>query len=359
MALMRPRERVLAALHHQQPDRVPLFYRATEEVTDCLIRHFGAAGLDDVLELLHVDFRFIQTPYIGPPRVPDAKGVIVDYWGIPRRRVHTATGSYMEPVCYPLAEARTPAEVRAHPWPKVEWFDFSAVREQMTRYTEYATMPAAGIGCDSPLGIMPELRGMENLLIDLVERREMFRAIVAEMMRFRREYLRAFLPHARGLIFLRVGEDFGSQHGLLFSPRIWDECIRPYFVELVQQAHKHGIYLYLHSCGAVRDLIPRLIAVGVDVLDPLQVGARGMEPAALKREFGARLTFCGGVDLQRLLSRGKPDDVRAGVRDLIRVMAPGGGFILGPTHNLQTDVPIGNIIAMYEAGVSFGTYVYG
>jgi uroporphyrinogen decarboxylase len=345
----RPVDRVLSAVRHQESDRVPRFYRATAGVTQRLTAHFGVSDLNGLLEKLRVDFRFIETPYIGPFMTPDAEGRWTDIWGVPRRTVATATGSYAEAAYYPLADARTPADIRAHRWPETNWFDFTTVREQMKRHANYATMPAGGIACDSPLSILPELRGMEELMIDLVERREMFQAAVGEMMRVRREFLRAFLPHAKGLTFMRVGEDFGSQNGLLFSPRVWDECVRPYFRELVKQAHSHGSLFYLHSCGGIRDLIPRLIAEGVDVLDPVQVRATGMEPAGLKRDFGDRIAFCGGVDLQQLLSRGTPEEVSREVKSLIRIMSPGGGYILGPTHNLQSDVATSNIEAMYVA----------
>ena len=114
-------------------------------------------------------------------------------------------------------------------------------------------------------------------------------------------------------------------------------------------AKAHGAYYYHHCCGAVRELIPLLIEAGVDVLDPIQVKAAGMEPAALKADFGERLCLSGGVDEQELLPNGTPAQVRAGVRALLDVMAPGGGYFVGPTHNFQSDIPTANIVAMYEA----------
>jgi uroporphyrinogen decarboxylase len=149
--------------------------------------------------------------------------------------------------------------------------------------------------------------------------------------------------------FFRVGDDFGTQRGLLFGIEQFEQFARPRLERLTAIPKWHGSRYYHHSCGAIRELIPRLIDLGVDVIDPIQVKARGMVPAELKREFGDRVCFSGGVDEQELLPRGTPDDVRRRVRELIEVMAPGGGFFIGPTHNFQADIPTENIVAMYDA----------
>ena len=135
----------------------------------------------------------------------------------------------------------------------------------------------------------------------------------------------------------------------MIGPTQWRELIQPALKELSDIAHAHEACFYLHSCGAVRDLIPDLIETGVDVLDPLQIKAAGMDPVALKREYGDRICFSGGVDEQELLPRGTPADVKAGVHRLLDTMAPGGRFFIGPTHNFQDDIPTENIVAMYEA----------
>jgi len=149
--------------------------------------------------------------------------------------------------------------------------------------------------------------------------------------------------------FFRVGDDFGTQRGLLIGPDLWRKSLQPSLVAMADVAKRHGALYYHHSCGAIRELLDDLIETGVDVIDPVQVGARGMVPAALKAAFGDRICFSGGVDEQSLLPRGSPDDVRAGVFKLLDDMARGGGFFIGPTHNLQDDIPTENILAMYEA----------
>jgi uroporphyrinogen decarboxylase len=118
---------------------------------------------------------------------------------------------------------------------------------------------------------------------------------------------------------------------------------------MADTAKKYGAHYYQHSCGAIRDLIPSFIEAGVEVIDPLQVRASGMNPEELKKEFGQLVTFSGGIDEQELLPHGTPEMVRAEVRRMISIMAPGGGYFIGPTHNFQDDIPTENILAMYEA----------
>ena len=139
--------------------------------------------------------------------------------------------------------------------------------------------------------------------------------------------------------FFRIGDDYGSQRNLIVGPRQWRKCVQPALKSLKAIAAKHAAFYYHHSCGAIRKLIPDLIEAGVDVLDPVQVGAAGMVPAELKAEFGDRLVFSGGVDETELLPKGSPEDVRAGVIHLLNAMARGGGFFIGPTHNFQDDIP--------------------
>ncbi|MCX5637996.1 MAG: uroporphyrinogen-III decarboxylase, partial [Planctomycetota bacterium] len=149
--------------------------------------------------------------------------------------------------------------------------------------------------------------------------------------------------------FFRIGDDFGTQNSLVMSPRMFRDIIKPALKAMADTAKKYGAYYYHHSCGAVRELIPDLIETGVDVLDPIQVQAAGMVPTELKAEFGQKICFSGGVDEQRLLPNGSPEDVRKGVFQLLEDMARGGGFFIGPTHNFQADIPTANILAMYDA----------
>jgi len=147
-----------------------------------------------------------------------------------------------------------------------------------------------------------------------------------------------------------ASDDSGTQRGEFINPDLWAEMIKPHYAKLCDWIHGHTrMKTFLHSCGSIPGLIPHLIDAGVDILNPVQTSAADMEPERLKREFGRRLSFWGGgADVQRILPLGSPDDVRADVRRRIEVLAPGGGYVFAPIHDLQADVPPENIVAMYE-----------
>ncbi len=242
-----------------------------------------------------------------------------------------------------------------HPWPKVEWFDFSVMEEQFRRSEGYAVMSAPTVYC-SPgvLTVVQDLFGMEKTLIDMYATPELWHATAEKIMEFNRAFLKAYLDAAAGRMdFYRIGEDYGTQRGLLFGPDHYREFLKARNVELTSLAKTHGCHYYQRTCGSVRELIPDLIEAGVEVFDAIQVLADGMEPEALKRDFGDALCFSGGVDEQELLPNGTPAEVRDGVFRLLDVMAPKGGFFLGSTHNSQEDIPTDNIVAMYEAGKEY------
>jgi uroporphyrinogen-III decarboxylase len=198
---------------------------------------------------------------------------------------------------------------------------------------------------------------MEKSLIAMLANPSLIEALIRRIMDFLLPFTERMLSAAGGRIdFFRIGDDFGTQKGLLIGAAQWREFFQPALEALAQTAHRHGARLYLHSCGSVRALIPDFIASGVDVLDPLQVQAAGMNPAELKAEFGRRLCFSGGVDEQELLPRGTPSRIQVEVKRLLDIMAREGGFFLGPTHNFQDDIPTPNITAMYAAAKQWRGY---
>ena len=155
---------------------------------------------------------------------------------------------------------------------------------------------------------------------------------------------------------LRIADDLGMQHGLLVSPALFERAFVPRLVKLIDMAHSHGVRVMFHSCGAIVPLIERLIEIGVDVLDPLQVAADGMDPHLIKERFGGRICLHGSIDTQHVLHHSSPQDVSDTVCTMIDVLGAGGGFILSPSHVLQTDVPTENVVAMYETAYQHSTY---
>ena len=348
---MTHRGRVLTSLQHKEPDRVPLFYRDVPEVEQRLLRDLGLKDREELLRYFDIDFRWVGPEYVGPSLTDESTGRRRDIWGVEYQYTRFSDrAGYWEAVTHPLADCSDPAALDDYRWPTLDWFSFSELADAVGRFDDYAIMTSPGPASPGLLMPIQSLLGIERSLMDMVVNPEFFQALIQHVLDFLLPFVDQMLAAAGDRIdFFRIGDDFGTQKGLLFSPEHWRRWVQPAFRLLNDVAKKHGAYLYLHSCGSVRRLIPDFIASGVNVLDPLQVKAAGMNPAELKADFGDEICFSGGVDEQELLPKGSPAEVKAGVRQLLDTMAPRGGFFIGPTHNFQDDIPTANIVAMYEA----------
>ena len=348
---MNARERVLTALAHCQPDRVPLDFSATPEVWQTLEAHFRTSDQEEILCRLHVDLRSVHGQYVGPalPRYPD--GSWEDVYGIRLKDVHYEAGTYAEVAEFVLDNAQTPEEIEAHRWPRADWFDFSGLPEACERRQDYAIV-VHGPGVFQRV---TWLRPMDKVLMDMMLQPDMAVTLMGKLTDFHEAYYSRFLEAGQGKIdILYVTDDYGWQKGPLMSPLLWRQFVAPNLKRIVDVAHRHGAKFMLHSCGSVRQLIPDLIQVGVDVLDPVQTQATGMNPDELKAEFGHRLSFHGAVDTQTTLPFGSADDVRREVEHHIAVLGQAGGYILAPTHNVQPDTPLENILTMYQSAIGAG-----
>ena len=348
---MIPRQRVMTAIGRQVPDRVPADYKAEPEVNQQMLAHFGVDRLDALEDRLATDVRRIEPRYVGPPPKRLDGGVMEDYWGIRSTSMTTEAGTYQMFVRTAPRDAQTLADFEAHLWPSPDLFDYRVMADQCRRYPEHAILFEG-----SDLFTRPSiLRGMENLLVDMVERPELAHYLMEKFTAFYCEDLSRALEATRGGFQLYCEwSDFGTQKDLLVSVPMWREFVAPYLKRLIDVCHGGGVKFMLHSCGAVRKLIGDFIALGVDVLDPIQVGAQGMEPAALKRDFGGQISFHGAIDVQSTLPFGTPEEVRREVVDRVDTLGAGGGYILAPTHNIQPDTRVENVLAMYEVSLRGG-----
>jgi uroporphyrinogen decarboxylase len=166
--------------------------------------------------------------------------------------------------------------------------------------------------------------------------------------------------HGEGIDIVYMADDYCSQRAPLFSPELFKRFCAPYLRKMTDLAHAHGKKFLLHVCGAVRPLLPTIIDCGVDMLEPIQIRAEGMDPEALKKDFGKDICFYGGVDLQRVLCAGTPQSVADEVRRLIDILGEGGGYVIGPGHTyIQPDAPIANILSMYETAYEYRPHAQG
>ncbi len=342
---MTSRERVLTAISRKQPDRTPADYKAEPEVNERLLSHLGLADYESLLKALEIDIRRVNPRQVARFNRDLGDGVFEDYWGIRSVHLKAARGGYDMHVRTPLWDAESVEDLAAHDWPWPDIFDYSVMKPQRDAWGDYLVMYE---GAD--LFTRPSiLRNMENLMLDLVLRPEMVHFLLDKFTAFYCEDVtRAFEATGGGIELYCEWSDFGTQRGLQMSVAMFREFIAPYLKRLIDVVHSGGARFMLHSCGAVRDLIPDFLELGVDVLDPIQVAAAGMEPAALKRDFGDRLAFHGGICTQHTLPFGSPDEVRQAVRDRVATLGRGGGYIIASSHDISADTPTENILAMYE-----------
>lgn len=191
---------------------------------------------------------------------------------------------------------------------------------------------------------------MEQALTDLADKPELVEAALERIYYIHEAIIRRTLEAAKGLVdFVYVAEDLGTQNTLLMSPASFRHFLKPWMQKMIDLIHSFGVKVMHHDDGAIRPLLPELIEIGIDVLNPVQWRCKGMEREELTRDFGKSLVFHGGVDNQRTLPFGTRDDVRQEVAENIRIFSKGKGYIVGPCHNLQPNTPTTNILAMYEA----------
>ncbi len=345
---MTPRERWLAVLQRQTPDRVPMDYWTTDEARAKLLKHLGLTDELAMLKRLHIDRPFAVSPeYVGPP-VPDDK----DVFDITYRQMDYGVGAYREAVGHPLAAYTTVDEIEAsYRWPDPDWWDYSRLPDQIAPYAEY---PIRGGGSE-PFLIYKNLRGQEQAFMDLVLYPEIVHYCLDHLFELAYQNTIRIYDAIPGKVMISyVAEDLGSQEGLLFSPQQIHEFLIPRMKRMIDVAHEAGAYVFFHSDGGVRRILPDMIAAGIDVLNPIQWRCPGMEREGLKRDFGDRLIFHGAMDNQYTLPFGTVEEVRQEVLDNYRILGEGGGYILCPCHNIQSVGPAENVVAMYETGYEYG-----
>lgn len=329
-------------MSHRQPDRVPADIWAEPEVWARLARDLRVTTQDEVRELLNIDVRYVSPVY--PPDVEE-DGIRQNMWGERWARANTPWGESWEHTDGALAGATSLEQMQAFGWPCCDDADYSVLAEQCDRYEGYAIAYGNADIFERPALV----RGLETMLCDTVLNPEWVDYLTKVFLDFFIEYFTRALEATKGRIDIYWAlTDLGTQSGLLVSRETFDRFIGPPIRALAELAHREGVKFMFHSCGAVRGLIPELIELGVDILNPIQPAAVGMEPEALKRDFGSRLCFHGGIDIQYLLPLEIPDVVRRETRRRVETLGAGGGYILSPSHNLQQDIPTANILAMYD-----------
>ena len=354
---MTSKERVRAAVAHRAPDRVPVDYYARDEISDRLRSRLGLAPAESLEERLGVDLRFVG-PRFARPTLPlgyadpsiavTAEGVYLDIWGVGFRANETSAGFYMDHAESPLRALESASQLNDYPWPSADWWDYSnVVSDARAGEAYWVWAHSRGI-----FEIAWMMRGFGEFLLDLAAAPARAAALMDRIQGYLFERTRRILDAAPGLIdMVEYNDDVGGQNGLLISPAMWREHLKPRMAEFVRMCKAGGAVVRYHSCGGIRPIIADLIEIGVDVLTPVQTTAAGMDAKGLKRDFGGHVTFNGGIDTQALLPRASAAEVRRETAALIDTLGRGGGLILAPSHVFQADVPVENVIAVYETAL--------
>ncbi|MBX3084549.1 MAG: hypothetical protein KF716_23120 [Anaerolineae bacterium] len=383
---MQPRDRVLTALAHHQPDRNPVDFLATPEIWARLAEHlhidpveltdtqFFDPQWEAILRALQVDCRVVSyDQFCAPPEKalkPAAKqewwkalsrstpsrmwrqytpdGVYYDIWGHQIAIVSNASGAYEQFTVFPLQNAESVEELHNHPWPEPDWFDFTPLRgviQQINQERQHHIRFRIG----SVFEIAWQLRGMQEFLVDLATDPDLPCYIMDRLTEVYVENTRRALTLAGDSIdMVYFYDDVATQQSLMISQTMWRKYIKPYHARLIEVAQAFNKPVMYHCDGAIAPLIPELLDMGVNVLNPVQADAKGMEPATLKSQYGDRLSFHGGIDIIETLPRGTVEKVVAEVRERVRVLGNQGGYILASSHHIQSDTPLANVLAMYD-----------
>ncbi len=373
------RERIQAVLNHQEPDRIPISIggtggKITESRMELLKNHFGISGdvdevlvgpqmmrLDNrVLDALGTDIRYVN---MRPPTgfrektAPDG-GWYYD-WGLIYKE-HPISKMY-DYVNQPLAGA-TIADLDNFDWPDpfdpVRWAGLREETKELFDNTGHALV-AYRPTYNGLFELCQVIRGTEQMLMDLVLDPGFAEALFWKVGEVFKDFYQAQLDAVGDFIeWVELGDDLGGQNGPLISPAMYRSLLKPVHADIIRsiKSHPSNPRVMFHSCGSIKVFIPDFIEMGVDILNPIQVAAKGIIPAEIKKEFGADLCFLGGVDSQHLMPTGTPEQVADQVKQRILEMGPGGGYVLAPSHNIGDDIPLENILSFFKSADTHGKY---
>ena len=348
MDKMTSKQRVLAAAEHRTTDRLPITFDAEKEVFDALYQQLGLKTREELFDYLHIDtWMVLPKNYIAAPG-QEQQSDKMSIWGWKTVKVEYGGGSYEELGWSPLAGKDDLSDIDRHLWPEPKVQDFSHFVTEIPAHKDRAIIAASSWGA---YFITSFLRGMEDTMMDFAGNpayaEKLIGTVAERILAFEENMLNQ--PGAEGIDIVYMADDYCSQRAPLFSPETFKRYCVPYLRKVVDLAHRHNKKFLLHVCGAVRPLLPMIIDCGVDMLEPIQIRAEGMDPIALKRDFGKHICFYGGVDLQQILCQGTPATVADEVRRLMDILGQDGGYVVGPGHTyIQVDAPIPNILSMYK-----------
>jgi uroporphyrinogen decarboxylase len=368
--MMTHRERILAALSHEQPDMVPIDFGGTVnssivvEGYQKLLQHFGIEAESRIVQrmtrIVEVDERILSSldidtraVFTGTPIIEDAQHdgprTYRDQWGVDR--IKPTHSFYYDQINYPLAGAISPSDILNYPWPDPDQPGLVQGIKERVQWIREDTDCAVVLRVPAPfVHVSQYLRGFEDWYCDLALNPALLEMLFDAILDVTSHMCKRVLQEVgQDVDVIVCGDDLGGQQRLQMRHEHYLKYIKPRHAKYFRQIHELSPAKFLfHTCGSVASIIDDLIEIGVDALNPVQVAAKGMDPVALKPAYRGRMAFWGAMDTQHVLPHGSVQDVQRMVEERIEQMGEGGGYVLAAVHNLQPDVPVENIIAMFR-----------
>jgi uroporphyrinogen decarboxylase len=382
MGNLTSRERVLKTINHESPDRIPIDLGATinssmvKEVYDELKKHLNLPSSEtEFMDLTQrsvkiedVVHHYFATDIRGVVPGKSAKmkiewldeNTFIDEWGVKRNK--PKDGYYYEQREFPLAGDISKQDILKYNWPDPDDPQITDGLKKEVKEIREKTDSAIILYVPSPIIHKSQyLRGYEDWYIDCALNVELINFLFDALLEVNLATARNILKEVGNEVdIVMTADDLGTQQGLQISPDFFRNSIKPRFkkyLDLIKQ-YSPKSKIFFHSCGAIEPILTDFIEIGIDIINPVQISARNMEPELLKKKYGDRLTFWGAVDTQDLLPNGTTEDVKREVEHLINVLGEDGGYILGAVHNIQPGIPIANVVAMYKHAKEYSESYY-
>lgn len=354
---MNSNERFNCVCQHKMPNRIPIDYLAHCSTDRKLKEYFGLQTEQELLEKLGCDFYYLSCRDISQNEscIPFYKGPSLDItqnericpFGIKfRRGACNSKFNVDESISGPFENVTSPKEILEHRWPKPSWFDFSGLINECEANESKVIIGGLWSGI---LGDSYRMMGFQNFLLNIALNSELIRTLVNKMTDVYLELNDSMFSTLKGKMNVWLfGNDFGSQESLLISHNSFRDIFFENIKRLAAHAHSYNLKVMMHSCGSIYKIIPDLIEAGIDIIDPIQVSASGMDIRELKRNFGEEIVFHGGIDTQGILPNADINKVKEHCTKTITILGQNGGYIFAPSQLLGPDIPVENIAVMYE-----------
>lgn len=344
---MNSRERFYSALEYKGYDRPPTRHYGTPEINRELMDYFGVLTYEELQLKVGDDFRSVEPAYVGPELKTFDDGSWEGLYGERYTNYSFGKGTYPEAIFLPYQSVTEVDELKKFRFPSADWFDYSKIKADCEKYKGYVVY-TGGAGIPDFMNGIARCRGVEQVLIDVATEDPVYLMLMEKRFEFMYEKYRRILEAGSGMVdVLCLGEDYGNQNGLMISPENFDRLFAQKMKAFFDLAHQYGAKTMMHCCGSCRELIPRFIELGLDILEVVQVDAAKMDITELHHDFFEKIAFCGSISVQDTLPYGTVNDVIREV-ELRKKLFSKGGMIIAATHDIQVGTPVANIVAMYQ-----------